>query len=89
VQHTKFCDLGWVLAPDGKRLMLVSCIDNLLKGAAGQAVQNMNLMYGWKETEGLIASAPSRYGTPQYWEAAPYPTLPKSVRVGHPAGAPN
>jgi N-acetyl-gamma-glutamyl-phosphate reductase len=89
VQHTNFCDLGWVLAPDGKRLMLVSCIDNLLKGAAGQAVQNMNLMYGWKETEGLIASAPSRYGTPQYWEAAPYPTLPKSVRVGHPAGAPN
>jgi N-acetyl-gamma-glutamyl-phosphate reductase len=70
-QHTNFCDIGWVLAPDGKRLMLVSCIDNLLKGAAGQAVQNMNLMYGWKETEGLIASAPSRYGTPQYWEPAP------------------
>ena len=89
VQHTNFCDLGWVLAPDGKRLMLVSCIDNLLKGAAGQAVQNMNLMYGWKETEGLIASAPSRYETPQYWEAAPYPTLPKSVRVGHSAGAVN
>ena len=67
-QHTNFCDIGWVLAPDGQRLMLVSCIDNLLKGAAGQAVQNMNLMYGWKETEGLIASAPSRYGTPQYWD---------------------
>ena len=70
-QHTNFCDIGWVLAPDGQRLMLVSCIDNLLKGAAGQAVQNMNLMYGWKETEGLIASAPSRYGTPQYWDVAP------------------
>ncbi len=41
------------LAEDGRRLMLVSCVDNLLKGAAGQAVQNMNLMYGWKEEEGL------------------------------------
>ncbi len=86
-QHTNFCDIGWVLAPDGQRLMLVSCIDNLLKGAAGQAVQNMNLMYGWKETEGLIAAAPSRYGTPQYWES--YPTLPKAVRAGHSAGALN
>jgi len=71
VQHSNFCDIGWVLAPDGQRLMLVSCIDNLLKGAAGQAVQNMNLMYGWRETEGLIASVPSRYGTPQYWDMAP------------------
>jgi N-acetyl-gamma-glutamyl-phosphate reductase len=34
--------------------MMVSCIDNLGKGAAGQAVQNMNVMYGWKETEGLL-----------------------------------
>jgi N-acetyl-gamma-glutamyl-phosphate reductase len=34
-------------------LVLISCIDNLLKGAAGQAVQNMNLMYGWDEEEGL------------------------------------
>jgi N-acetyl-gamma-glutamyl-phosphate reductase len=71
VQHTNFCDIGWVLAPDNQRLMLVSCIDNLLKGAAGQAVQNMNLMYGWKETEGLIAAPPSRYGTPEYWQSAP------------------
>jgi N-acetyl-gamma-glutamyl-phosphate reductase len=35
-------------------LVLISCIDNLLKGAAGQAVQNMNLMYGWPEDEGLL-----------------------------------
>ena len=69
VQHTNFCDLGWVLAPDGQRLMMVSCIDNLLKGAAGQAVQNMNLMYGWAETEGLIASKHSRYATPEVWTA--------------------
>jgi N-acetyl-gamma-glutamyl-phosphate reductase len=41
------------VADDGRRLVLISCVDNLLKGAAGQAVQNMNLMYGWNEREGL------------------------------------
>jgi N-acetyl-gamma-glutamyl-phosphate reductase len=51
--HTNFCDLGFRLAEDGRRLVMVSCVDNLLKGAAGQAVQNMNLMYGWGEREGL------------------------------------
>ncbi|MGC2183899.1 MAG: N-acetyl-gamma-glutamyl-phosphate reductase [Terriglobales bacterium] len=51
--HTNYCDLGFCLDRDGRRLVLVSCIDNLLKGAAGQAVQNMNLMYGFKEQEGL------------------------------------
>lgn len=51
--HTNYCDLGFCLAKDGRRLVLVSCIDNLLKGAAGQAVQNMNLMYGFREQEGL------------------------------------
>jgi N-acetyl-gamma-glutamyl-phosphate reductase len=51
--HTNYCDLGFCLASDGRRLVLVSCLDNLLKGAAGQAVQNMNLMYGWNEEEGL------------------------------------
>jgi N-acetyl-gamma-glutamyl-phosphate reductase len=57
IQHvvrTNFCDLGFALAADGKRLVVVSCLDNLLKGAAGQAVQNMNLMCGWKEEEGLL-----------------------------------
>jgi N-acetyl-gamma-glutamyl-phosphate reductase len=57
IQHvvrTSFCDLGFALAPDGKRLIMVSCLDNLLKGAAGQAVQNMNLMCGWNEEEGLL-----------------------------------
>jgi N-acetyl-gamma-glutamyl-phosphate reductase len=54
VVHTNFCDLGFALAADGKRLVMVSCLDNLLKGAAGQAVQNMNLMCGWKEEEGLL-----------------------------------
>jgi N-acetyl-gamma-glutamyl-phosphate reductase len=51
--HTNYCDLGFCLAEDGRRLVLISCVDNLLKGAAGQAVQNMNLMYGWNEEEGL------------------------------------
>src|SRR5579864_4220139 len=51
--NTNYCDLGFCLAEDGKRLIVISCIDNLLKGAAGQAVQNMNLMYGWSEEEGL------------------------------------
>lgn len=51
--HTNYCDIGFCLAEDGRRLILVSCLDNLLKGAAGQAVQNMNLMYGWNEEEGL------------------------------------
>jgi N-acetyl-gamma-glutamyl-phosphate reductase len=51
--HSNYCDLGFCLAEDGHRLVLISCIDNLLKGAAGQAVQNMNLMYGWSEEEGL------------------------------------
>jgi N-acetyl-gamma-glutamyl-phosphate reductase len=51
--HTNYCDLGFCLADDGRRLVVISCIDNLLKGAAGQAVQNMNLMYGWAEDEGL------------------------------------
>lgn len=56
IQHvvrTNYGDLGFELGPDGKRLVLVSCLDNLLKGASGQAVQNMNLMCGWDETEGL------------------------------------
>ncbi len=57
IQHvvrTNFCDLGFELGPDGKRLVMISCLDNLLKGAAGQAVQNMNLMCGWNEQEGLL-----------------------------------
>ena len=51
--HSNYCDLGFCLAEDGRRLVLISCIDNLMKGAAGQAVQNMNVMYGWGEEEGL------------------------------------
>jgi len=51
--QTNYCDIGFAVSPDGERAVLVSCLDNLLKGAAGQAVQNMNGMYGWDEREGL------------------------------------
>ena len=54
VAHTNFCDLGFVLDRDARRLVVVSCLDNLGKGAAGQAVQNMNAMFGLEETEGLL-----------------------------------
>ena len=51
--HTNYCDIGFTLAPDHKRVVMVSCLDNLIKGAAGQAVQNLNVMFGWNEEEGL------------------------------------
>jgi N-acetyl-gamma-glutamyl-phosphate reductase len=54
VVRTNFCDIGFELSDDGSRIVIVSCLDNLLKGAAGQAVQNLNLMCGWKEQEGLL-----------------------------------
>jgi N-acetyl-gamma-glutamyl-phosphate reductase len=56
VQHiikTNFCDIGFALHADGKRLVVVSCLDNLGKGAAGQAVQNLNLALGLEERTGL------------------------------------
>jgi N-acetyl-gamma-glutamyl-phosphate reductase len=53
VAHTNFCDIGWRVDRSG-RAILVSVIDNLLKGASGQAVQNMNVMLGVDETMGLL-----------------------------------
>lgn len=53
VAHTNFCDIGWRVDPSG-RAILVSVIDNLLKGASGQAIQNMNLMIGADESAGLL-----------------------------------
>ncbi len=50
---TNFCDLSFALDKDNKRLIIISVIDNLLKGASSQAVQNMNIMLGLKEEEGL------------------------------------
>jgi N-acetyl-gamma-glutamyl-phosphate reductase len=54
VAHTNFCDIGVTFDAKTKRAVVVSAIDNLVKGAAGQAVQNMNLMLGYAETEGLL-----------------------------------
>jgi N-acetyl-gamma-glutamyl-phosphate reductase len=53
VVHTSYADIGFQLAPDGRRTVIVGCLDNLLKGAASQAVQNLNVMQGWHEAEGL------------------------------------
>jgi len=51
--RTNYSDIGVKVASDGRRAIVVSCLDNLLKGAAGQAVQNLNVMMGWGEAEGL------------------------------------
>ena len=53
VAHTNFCDIGFALDSSGHRLVLVSCLDNLGKGAAGQAVQNLNHMLGIEEQTSL------------------------------------
>ena len=57
VAHTNFCDIGWRSISGGKRAVLFAALDNLVKGAAGQAVQNFNLMYRLEETTGLLGNA--------------------------------
>ncbi len=52
VTHTNFCDISWFVR--GTQLVITSALDNLMKGAAGQAVQNFNIMTGCAETTGLI-----------------------------------
>lgn len=54
VQNTNFCDIGFRFDAHTGRTLIVAVEDNLVKGAAGQAVQNMNLMLGFDETEGLL-----------------------------------
>jgi N-acetyl-gamma-glutamyl-phosphate reductase len=54
VAHTNFCDIGVAFDAKTGRTVVVAAIDNLVKGAAGQAVQNMNLMLGFAETEALL-----------------------------------
>ncbi|MEW6672934.1 MAG: N-acetyl-gamma-glutamyl-phosphate reductase [Thermodesulfobacteriota bacterium] len=54
VRGTNYCDIGFRIDQRNGRLVLISAIDNLVKGAAGQAVQNMNIMTGLSETTGLI-----------------------------------
>jgi N-acetyl-gamma-glutamyl-phosphate reductase len=54
VEYTNFCDMFPTVSTDGKTVVIFSAIDNLVKGAAGQAVQNMNIICGFKESEGLL-----------------------------------
>ena len=54
VQNTNYCDIGFQVDPATRRLTVVVTEDNLVKGAAGQAIQNMNLMLGLPETAGLL-----------------------------------
>ena len=53
VAWTNFCDIGWKFDAASRRLVLVVCIDNLVKGAAGQAIQNFNVICGFDERTGL------------------------------------
>jgi N-acetyl-gamma-glutamyl-phosphate reductase len=53
VRGSNFCDIGLIVDKRTKRIVIVSAIDNLIKGAAGQAIQNMNIMCGLRENEGL------------------------------------
>ena len=62
VKGTNFCDISVFLdkrSGMGQSLIIVSAIDNLIKGASGLAIQNMNIMYGFEETAGLMTSSPS------------------------------
>ena len=54
VAHTNFCDIGWKVDETRRRVVLVSVIDNLVKGAAGSAVQNLNVLLGLDERTGLL-----------------------------------
>lgn len=56
VAHTNFCDIGWRVDSGNGRILLVAVLDNLVKGAAGQAIQNMNVVLGLDERTGLLAA---------------------------------
>ncbi|VVB89666.1 [LysW]-L-2-aminoadipate/[LysW]-L-glutamate phosphate reductase [uncultured archaeon] len=53
VRGSNFCDIGFEIDQGTDRIVIISAIDNLVKGASGQAIQNMNLMFGLDETMGL------------------------------------
>jgi N-acetyl-gamma-glutamyl-phosphate reductase len=53
VSGSNYCDIGFAADARTGRITIVSVIDNIVKGAAGQAIQNLNLMMGWEETLGL------------------------------------
>ncbi len=57
VRCSNFCDIGFEIEKGSDRIVVISAIDNLVKGASGQAIQNMNLMFGLPETTGLWTPA--------------------------------
>ena len=59
VRFTNYCDISFFLDPRTHTFIAVSAIDNMVKGAAGQAVQNMNLAFGLEETSGLRLTPPA------------------------------
>jgi N-acetyl-gamma-glutamyl-phosphate reductase len=54
VAHTNYCDIAFTAGENGHPVIAVSALDNLVKGASGQAAQNMNIMFGFQETAGLV-----------------------------------
>ena len=54
VAYTNYCDVHVAAAREDGSAVIVTAIDNLVKGAAGQAIQNMNIMLGYDETQGLL-----------------------------------
>jgi N-acetyl-gamma-glutamyl-phosphate/LysW-gamma-L-alpha-aminoadipyl-6-phosphate reductase len=54
VVGSNFCDVGFDIDEYNQRIVALSASDNLMKGAAGSAIQNMNVMYGYNENEGLM-----------------------------------
>jgi len=63
VEGTNFCDIGFVTDKTSKICVVISAIDNIIKGASGQAIQNMNVMCGYEETEALPYSKALRKST--------------------------
>lgn len=59
VKYSNYCDISLHFDDHTNTLIVVSCIDNMVKGAAGQAIQNMNIMYHFEEDSGLKSVAPS------------------------------
>lgn len=59
VQYSNYCDISLHYDPRNSRIIIASAIDNMVKGAAGQAIQNMNIMFGFEEESGLTMVAPS------------------------------
>ena len=59
IKYSNFCDVSLHMDARNNRLILVSAIDNMVKGAAGEAIQNMNLAFGLDETSGLMLIPPA------------------------------